>query len=288
MKKFSNLLAACLIIAVFLASSCHEEVDPPKPEYPMDIPFLQYFATCDMGFMGGCEANKVAIINSKKEFDSYHVCMSSEIYPFTFPDVDFSKYSLIYVKTQTRSNMDNIINRKLQQFSKNDYLWNIDYYYIQNDAQGAWVSIIMTKKIETNSNIYIHVDTLTNNDHWPYDEPVEIFTFDYSLPEICQWTNVLDNKVTIIRTDVQFQNHITCSDNIHLPYFGMLLTKVNVPKQIKTISKKLLYFGSASELHLDIELSDYNKPEERIISLLFLPPQWNSEYVQLKVNIINQ
>jgi hypothetical protein len=290
------------MVSLFFVVGCKKNdekkpVEPPEPGYPIDISFSPYFVRCAMTswIKTDCENRKVSIINSKEELESYYACMNYYLNINLPSDVDFSKYSLLYVRSSTSFDMSYIVNNSLQQLSENEYLWNIDYFPVPNDMGGIWISIIKIKKIETNSIVYLNIDTMNHNGHQydyynncPYNYPIEQFTVDYSLPESCQWTDVVENKVTLIQSDSQFQNYISCN-NIHKPYvYSMLLTKISVPKSIKTISKTLFFIKTKSILNLEIELSNNNQPEEKIISLLFLPCPCFSDNVELNVNIINQ
>jgi len=286
-KKGTVAMLCMVMMGLFLAVGCKkDEKKPVETEYPIDIPFMVYFVRCNMNFMTeDCENRKVAIINTKEELESYRGCID-EIYYKIFPEVDFSKYSLLFTRSSTQSDMDFINNKSLQKLSNGDYLWNMNYFHVYNDGGGYWKNMIMTEKMEKNSNVCLKIDTIMND--LPDDYSIEKLTWDYSLPKNCQWTNIMNNDVIYIGDYHRFRNHITC-DDIYLPNnCQMLVTKINVPKSIKTISKKLLFYNTKYVLNLEVELSDNNQPEERIVSLLFTPESYPIFGVELNVNIINE
>jgi len=118
MKKIYEQLAICLMIALFLASSCQENPvdppDPPDPEYPIDIPFSLYYVNCELAGYNWwkCPNNirNVVLINSKEELESYRECI---IHFDILPEVDFSKYSLLLTNSDTWAYQDFINNRSL-------------------------------------------------------------------------------------------------------------------------------------------------------------------------------
>ena len=285
-KKGMAAMLCMVMMGLFLVGGCkkdNEKKPPIEDEYPIDIPFTPYFVRCYLSFMTeDCENLKVSIINSKEEFESCRDCIGEQYY-ILFSEVDFSKYSLLFTRSSMRSDMDFINNKNFQQLSNGDYLWNIDYFHRDNDAGGYWISIIKTEKIEKNSNIYLDFDTIASG--FPDNYLMEICTFDYALPEPCQWKNVNDNEIIIVDYNNPLKNYVTC-DNLDRPTSAaMWITKISVPKSIKTISKKLLYSKGKYELHLEVDLIHNSPPEERVIAFSFFGVLMNYADFELNVNV---
>jgi len=125
-----------------------------EEEYPIDVPFTEYFLpTCQWGDLG---FNKLKVVNNNAELSDYIVCTDDN-----FPEIDFSKWTLLVFNVE-HCNIDSYVeNISLQQFLDNKYLLCVTVIpSITANAKPLIISIL-TPKISDDCHIELNVTTTT-------------------------------------------------------------------------------------------------------------------------------
>ena len=175
MKKQLLKFLAFLLVLAGIASSCHPECpDCPTPnEYPKDIAFTEYLLLdthCQWANLPYNE--KVLIINSTEELEKYISCTEG-----SYPEVDFSKHSLLLASGKTNKEVDNVVVKKLTQVSADSYQLSIDIALDYEAFYGnsfPYNIALLVKKIDREGIIELHATlidpkiiypaTITNKD----------------------------------------------------------------------------------------------------------------------------
>ena len=149
--KFKNL--KLLIMTLFIAASiagCNK--NPGNIEYPIEIPFTEYSldgTSCSWYYSG-----RLIIINSKQDMEKYLFCGMNDSYP----DIDFSKYSLLLAKGNTENGIAGI-SKILSQQSSSMYMLDVEISLtsLTNATPTTWRIALLTDKIDEASEIELNV-----------------------------------------------------------------------------------------------------------------------------------
>jgi len=169
--KFTALTAFLLMLAG-VAVSCNDrdetpiavEVEDPKDpkdpedpdfEYPIEIPFTEFSlvgTSCD--WINFTHDNRVIIVNSREELESHIDCLSE-----SFPDIDFSEYSLLIVAGLTSGAMPPCATpTRFSQRSIKRYTLEITVSVTIASVMGPWTSFILVPKLS--DNVQVTLETL--------------------------------------------------------------------------------------------------------------------------------
>ena len=149
--------------------------DIDKGNYPIDIPIADFtWSGCTWNHI---KSDEVAIINSYEELTNYLTCSDGG----SFPEVDFSKHTLLYVYVGT-TDAPCYIFKNLQQISKNNYNLNVEINLLNENESREWGIVFITDKFNEKSNIKLNLTTtfLNETEHsvWKYIGPYD-FTVLY-------------------------------------------------------------------------------------------------------------
>jgi len=144
--KFTALSAVLLMLAVGLAS-CNER------ENPVEVPFTIFsIAETSCHWVNLTYDNNVVIINSNIELQNYIYCSDSD-----FPEIDFSKYTLLLASGMTFHGPVVKISKCLLQVTTNEYRLDITVLYGDLTAPDIWNTALVIPKISDNCQIKLNV-----------------------------------------------------------------------------------------------------------------------------------
>ncbi len=142
--QFAVLLLA-LVGSVCACDEKNEPVEIPFTEYSLDGTLLCEWTNLDYD-------NKVIIINSNEELENYVNCMDGSNYP----EVDFSKYTLLLAKGRATSGIADIAKRFIK-VAENNYSFNIDITLNMNTVAPLWTAGILISKISLDAIVLLNV-----------------------------------------------------------------------------------------------------------------------------------
>jgi len=151
MKKLILKTFAFFLILTGLFSSCK---DPElKINYPVDIPFTEYsLANTSCRWMNLPYDEQIIIINSSEELENYIFCSEG-----SYPEIDFSKHTLLLVNSKTNHRICEITTTSLQQLSSSKYELNINITSNDADDTQEWSTAFIVEKLEGRSNVELNV-----------------------------------------------------------------------------------------------------------------------------------
>ena len=157
-KKILKLTAFLLIFAVTFASCKEpdpEPVDSGKPsgtKYPIDIPFTEYLlAGTSCQWVNLNYDDKLIVVNSNEELKNYINCSKGN-----YPEIDFSKHTLLLANGTTPNGIVEI-SKRLLQLSANKYRVDIEILLDETEITGRWVTALIVSKLSKESDIEINV-----------------------------------------------------------------------------------------------------------------------------------
>ena len=140
MKKKILLFTALSLMSVVSFSSCKEET---KVEYPIEISFTEYsFAEISCQWTNLNYDDTIIIINSNEKLASYINCLEGN-----YPEVDFSKHTLLLAHGMAPSSIVNVNCRKLQQYSEQNYKIEIGIVIGDATVISNWQLPIIVDKV---------------------------------------------------------------------------------------------------------------------------------------------
>jgi len=175
--------------------------------YPRDIPFEEYSLSeisCEWKNLPYDE--RVIIINNSVELDNYINCAKSN-----YPEIDFSKQSLILVSGKTDSGIEEIA-KSFVQLSKNNFKLDLEIQFNATDAE-EWHIALITRKISNDNQIELIITD--KGSIYPIDVP----SSEYSLIETdCEWFKINTSgpafsALLIINNNSELENYINCAES---------------------------------------------------------------------------
>ena len=159
------LLGAITFICLIGFSACKDDIVEP-PTYPITIPYEEYFIQIS-GTHYFCEWDNwkffwdyenfdgystSTVINSDEELENYIRC-----YEANYPEIDFSKYSLILVNGYYPHGCTPKY-LLLQQTSVNEYQLDIEIsYVVEFEESCKWVVALIVDKLPEDNNIKVNL-----------------------------------------------------------------------------------------------------------------------------------
>ena len=122
-----------------------------------NIPFEDYSLYGTGCWWSKFEFNKVFIINSNEELSQYITCREDNNYP----EIDFSKHTLLWARGGTPSNV-HTIKKQLQQILDNEYKLYIDVLLGSATIPENWIIALIINKISEDSHIELNVTLITS------------------------------------------------------------------------------------------------------------------------------
>ena len=126
-----------------------------EKENPVEIPFTEYSlvgTSCQWKNLN--YDNKLIIINSNKDLEKYVNCMDGDSYP----EIDFSKHTLLLANGRTHSNVNskNIVH--LTQYSSRKYDLEIVVRMGTGGLAEAWTLAILVPKVSSRANVTLKIE----------------------------------------------------------------------------------------------------------------------------------
>ena len=123
--KSKTLIFTAFLLILAVSVACKK-----KEQYPIEIPFTEYSLTESCQWTNFI-CDKIIIINSSKELENYVICAEEN-----YPEIDFSKYTLLIANGHTPNGILEVSNRLLQ-LSANKYKLDIEIQL--DDSEGGRV-----------------------------------------------------------------------------------------------------------------------------------------------------
>jgi len=162
----TELLFSFTLVLLFISFTSCKKDGVTEPTYPIIIPFEEYnpnsinrycYWNPWSGFSWDYEdyySATLTVINSNEELGNYILCHMENNYP----EIDFSKYSLILVNG-FYNYCCSITKCLLQQTSVNEYQLDIEMrYYNEFDASTNWVLALIVDKLPKENNIELFLN----------------------------------------------------------------------------------------------------------------------------------
>ena len=124
---------------------------PPNKSNPTDD---LLFVPCWWGHVGS--GNSVIVINNDEEMKKYANCPDG----FSYPEIDFSKYTLLLAKGIATSGIATL-EKQFQRISANKYALCVDIRRGTITIQEGWIISIKVSKLPQNTKV-----TLNLNEHY--------------------------------------------------------------------------------------------------------------------------
>lgn len=143
-------------LGLFVAGivSCEKDKTPENSiEYPVDTSFEKYTLTEGLCYWKVFEDSKVIVINNNEELQNYVECTDT-----TYPNVDFSKYSLLLLRGHTTSSPVEVVKTQLTQIAENKYVIYVKVKAGMATMPDGWNVAITTKKLFENDVITVNVE----------------------------------------------------------------------------------------------------------------------------------
>jgi len=152
--KRGTVTMLCLMLSgLFLVAGCKK--DNPvisggsgssdggeEPEYPINIPFMEYSLDESCHWTNLAYNDKVIIINSEEDLNRYVACMDDD-----YTEIDFSKYTMLLPHGYHTSGV-NPNNNSLQQLSEQNYEMRVDLFPTYLTAVTYWQAPIIVDKLD--------------------------------------------------------------------------------------------------------------------------------------------
>jgi hypothetical protein len=137
----------------------------------------------------------VIIINSNEELEQYINCAEGN-----YPEVDFSKYSLLFINANEWPGAVANIHKNLLKISENEYKLNVElilFQAVQID-EDYWNFAIVTSKLSSETNVELNVSTKETT---------------------CQMKNlnISNGELIIINSNEELENYLECTDHNDFP-----------------------------------------------------------------------
>jgi uncharacterized repeat protein (TIGR02543 family) len=117
-------------------------------DYPVEISFTEYLlagTSCQWKNLN--YDDKIIIINSNEKLASYINCLEGN-----YPEIDFSKHTLLLASGTTPNGIVEISNHLLQ-LSENKYKLDIEILLDESEGVGLWITALIVNKLNEESNI---------------------------------------------------------------------------------------------------------------------------------------
>jgi hypothetical protein len=143
--------------------------------YPIEIPFEDYSlagTSCQWTKLNNdndeaVNNGEVVVINSNEELNQYVVCTDNG-----YPEIDFSKYTLLLAHGLGSSSVVSVGCSRLQQISKQGYTMNVDLVLGEATVMSPWQVPIIVDKIGKESNVELKVNTGFANNGQEVENPL--------------------------------------------------------------------------------------------------------------------
>jgi len=267
------------IFGLFLIAGCKK--DNGNNNEVVEVPFTEYLlggTSCQWKNLSYDKA--IIVINNKEKLENY-----LDFSECSYPEVDFSKHSLLLVSGSVEDGGISGITKKLQRLSTNEYELEVELVINPAKQEKEWVLALIIEKLNEESSFKLTVTTSYEEPEYPMNIP---FT-EYSLNVKCNWTNLAyDNTVIIINSEEEMNQNVKCKwdsyDEIDFSKHSLLLMSGKTDFGIMKITVTDLQQLSEDEYELNMEilLSDVAAPEEWDVALIIEKVRRDSNF---KLNV---
>ncbi|MDR0970174.1 MAG: hypothetical protein LBM67_06530 [Lentimicrobiaceae bacterium] len=139
------------LVALFTVSGCKKS----DKNYPIEIPFSEYLLEETSCQWNSFEFDKIIIVNSDEELDSYISCSEEN-----YPEVDFSEHSLLLAQGWVNSYPAEVMKIQLQKVSDNEHALFLSIRPGFALTPGHWIISITTPKLSKNTFVSLNVQQI--------------------------------------------------------------------------------------------------------------------------------
>ena len=241
-----------------------------EPEYPIEIPFVEYSLSETMCLWTNIFepfTQKTFIINSYEELENYISCADGD-----YPEIDFTQNTLILVSDISFKSVGNILCENLVQISENEFELTIKKPTYKHIGASGWESIIKERW-----SIAIIAPKITEDCNVNFQLIEENTT--------CKLENLIftDDYLIVINSYGDLENYINCTDmtdilEIDFSTNTLLLANGSTGCSVLNINSKLLKIGENNYvLDVDLELSFDASADRWIVKSIIAKLQSNAE-----------
>ena len=145
------------LTAILLVLVGNIACDENEKSYPIDVSFTEYSLTGTLYQWTNLDyeddENEVIIINDNETLRSYIscvICMECNCMEGGYPEVDFSKHSLLLTKGITPNGISNI-TKNIQQLSEKEFRIKIEIQLGDAAIMKNWVVAVLINKVSSQS-----------------------------------------------------------------------------------------------------------------------------------------
>jgi len=165
-------------------------ISTPYPEYPEEIHVTDFELSAGWTWhYNSAVANNLYVINSRNELSQI---ISRTGYPDTLLDIDFTKYTLLFMYGNTNGNGITNISKSFHQPVENEYQLNVEVDLNDATASQQWTIAVLVRKLCRNTQIAL--DTTVSFSH------IRVCDVDDPLTEL-EWLQdvivVLEQEITM-------------------------------------------------------------------------------------------
>jgi len=234
-----------------------------ETEPPIEIPFEEYSLAETLclwtNVTYGDYSSILIMINSNGELEQYISCAAGN-----YPEIDFSKYTLLLVKGISHTPIANI-GKVFSQLSTEEYKLDIEllsYNYPPGDIAESWLTAIITNKLSEDCNIVLNVtQTITS----------------------CQLKNLnypTSGELIIINSDEELENYVECTDIVDYP-------EIDFSQHTLLLVNGLGYYIVDEITVTDFQqlAADYKLDITVQLGYFTMLEKWNSSFLVKKMNV---
>ena len=175
-------------------------------EYPIEIPFEEYSlegTSCqwDEYLYYPINNGDVFISNSNEELDKF--CIRCD--EGTYPEIDFTQYSLLLVTGKTNYSISGMTINGLQLLMPNQYALSIEFTLKDILVSEKWLVALVVPKMNQTSNVVLNLTHIGGN--YPVEIPCEEFSLEGSS---CLWKYFTDHIALLINNSEDLEEYINC------------------------------------------------------------------------------
>ena len=259
MKKICmTLITAALLMAVFSLIGCSE---PGNDEKGTGTELaIQDISPAHYVEWTGTEDNKVYVVNSQAELDTYTEGINAEgINGLLLQGIDFSKYTLLLARGHSVKGIMDIDNS----FFKTDVSYRLDSNIILNEADVAqkWSIALLVSKITVPEKIEFHV----------YYSGMYTILEDVSPDHYYDWQNMDKETVYVVNSAAELEKYLSGENplpEIDFTDKSLLLMRGQSTNGIVSIENRLSARSATITLHTSISLNLTEVAEPWCVALL--------------------
>ena len=281
MKKKSLITLSLILVAILFSFGCNKKsIEPDEPivveeSYPKEVSFTDYSSEYNYCQLPNFTKNdSCIIINSNEELKNYIECWNG-----IYPEVDFTKYSLLLAGGRSPFSPCTVIEKQLQQISDNEYSLYLDIADGTLFIGDVWVILLKVPKLLENATVNLSID------NYPKETPFIDCSSDYDNCR-CLSSVFSQHDCIVLNSNEELENHIECWQGtypeVDFSEYTLLLARgaatsspiINIEKQLKQISKNEYSFDVSIKIGIaaapeawSIILKIPKLPENAIVKL---------------------